>query len=55
MTTRQAAARLGVTEKTLENHTQGAYGRLGANNRMAAIRVLAGYGSPAFALGEIPH
>ena len=50
MTTRQAAA-----EKTLENHAQGAYGRLGVNNRMAAIRTLAGLGAPAFALGEIPH
>ena len=55
MTTRQAAARLGVAEKTLENHAQGAYGRLGVNNRMAAIRTLAGLGAPAFALGEIPH
>ena len=41
-TVRRAAAELGVTEKTMENHLQEAYRRLGVNNRVAALRRLRG-------------
>lgn len=41
-TVRRAAAELGVTVKTMENHLQEAYRRLGVNNRVAALRRLRG-------------
>ncbi|MEO5535136.1 MAG: LuxR C-terminal-related transcriptional regulator [Pseudolysinimonas sp.] len=41
-TARQAAQQLGISEKTLENHLQEAYRRLGVTNRIAALRRLHG-------------
>jgi len=41
-TVRQAASQLGVTVKTMENHLQDVYRRLGVNNRVAALRRLRG-------------
>ncbi len=41
-TIRRAASELGVTAKTMENHLQQAYRRLGVNNRVAALRRLRG-------------
>jgi DNA-binding CsgD family transcriptional regulator len=41
-TVRRAASELGVTVKTMENHLQEAYRRLGVNNRVAALRRLRG-------------
>ncbi|MEO6532431.1 MAG: LuxR C-terminal-related transcriptional regulator [Pseudolysinimonas sp.] len=50
-----AAARgLGLSPKTLENHLQAAYLRLGVNNRTAALARLRGNSSSRFAVGEIP-
>ncbi len=39
-TVRRAAHGLGITEKTLENHLQQVYRRLGVTNRVAALRRL---------------
>lgn len=52
---RYAAAQLGVTPKTLENHLQAAYRRLGVSNRTAALSHLAANSVSAYGLGEIPH
>ncbi|MEP6482087.1 MAG: LuxR C-terminal-related transcriptional regulator [Rhodoglobus sp.] len=52
---RYAATQLGVTPKTLENHLQAAYRRLGVSNRTAALSQLAVGGGSAYGLGEIPH
>ena len=41
-TVRQAAALMRATEKTVENHVQGAYRRMGVGTRVAAIRRLEG-------------
>jgi len=41
-TVRRAASELGVTVKTMENHLQEAYRRLGVNNRIAALRRMRG-------------
>ncbi len=41
-TVRQAALSLGITEKTLENHLQAIYRRLGVSSRTAALHRLAG-------------
>ncbi len=41
-TVRQAALALGITEKTLENHLQAIYRRLGVSSRTAALHRLTG-------------
>ena len=41
-TVRQAAIALGITEKTLENHLQAIYRRLGVSSRTAALHRLTG-------------
>ncbi len=41
-TVRQAALALGIAEKTMENHLQDAYRRLGVTNRIEALRRLPG-------------
>lgn len=41
-TVRQAAISLGISEKTLENHLQAIYRRLGVSSRTAALHRLAG-------------
>lgn len=51
----QAAARsLGVSPKTLENHLQAAYQRLGVNNRTAALSQLRAGAQRGVAMGVIP-
>ncbi len=52
---RKAAGALGVTPKTLENHLQAAYNRLGVSNRTAALARLRSAASANYALGEIPY
>jgi DNA-binding CsgD family transcriptional regulator len=52
---RKAAESLGVTPKTLENHLQAAYGRLGVSNRTAALARLRAAEPANFGLGEIPY
>lgn len=54
-TVRMAAKTLGVTPKTLENHLQAAYARLGVSNRTAALARLRTAHSSDFGLGEIPY
>ncbi|MEO6117365.1 MAG: LuxR C-terminal-related transcriptional regulator, partial [Pseudolysinimonas sp.] len=49
-----AARALGLSPKTLENHLQAAYTRLGVNNRIAALARLRGDSSSRFAVGVIP-
>lgn len=52
----QAAAReLGVSPKTLDNHLQAAYARLGVSNRTAALARLRGDSSSRFGVGVIPY
>ncbi|MEO8094149.1 MAG: LuxR C-terminal-related transcriptional regulator [Pseudolysinimonas sp.] len=52
---RAAAKTLDVAPKTLENHLQAAYARLGVSNRVAALaRVRSGQAGD-FGLGEIPR
>lgn len=46
-TIRQAAIDLGITEKTLENHLQTIYRRLGVSSRTAALHRLSGGGERA--------
>ncbi len=52
---RVAAARLGVSEKTAENHLQAAYQRLQVSNRVAALARISQRESGSFCLGVIPH
>lgn len=52
---RMAAKSLGVTPKTLENHLQAAYARLGVSNRTAALARLRTAHVSNFGLGEIPY
>ncbi|MEO8094148.1 MAG: helix-turn-helix transcriptional regulator [Pseudolysinimonas sp.] len=52
---RHAAGRLGVAPKTLENHVQAAYARLGVTSRTAALARLSAAAATGFGLGEIPH
>lgn len=52
---RKAAELLRVTPKTLENHLQAAYGRLGVSNRTAALARLRSAEPANFGLGEIPY
>jgi len=54
-TVQMAARSLGVTAKTLENHLQAAYLRLGVSNRTAALARLRSVGASDYALGEIPY
>ncbi len=54
-TVRMAAQTLGVTPKTLENHLQAAYARLGVSNRTAALARLGRMQPADFGLGEIPY
>ncbi len=54
-TVRSAATELGISPKTLENHLQAAYLRLGVTNRTAALARLRGRNTGPYGLGEIPH
>jgi DNA-binding CsgD family transcriptional regulator len=50
-----AASRIGVTAKTLGNHLQAAYERLGVGGRLAALARLREGTESRFAVGEIPR
>jgi DNA-binding CsgD family transcriptional regulator len=53
-TVRMASQTLGVTPKTLENHLQAAYARLGVSNRTAALARLRMAQGSGLGLGDIP-
>lgn len=50
-----AASRIGITAKTLGNHLQAAYERLGVNGRVAALARLREDSESRYAVGEIPR